>query len=136
MATQTSGIDAIIAALRAVLRDAERAAGSLQTKIVNRWVGQLPGAWRGRWRHLKLHGDINGDAPRDAVLGHVRATIAYLEAQRETLGRKRRWWRFARASKRPVARVDFAPARIAPSHPDPQQADEDEATQPRPKWLN
>ena len=136
MATQTSDVDAVIAALRAVLRDAEQTSGSLPTKIVNRWIGQLPGAWRGRWRHLKLRGNAFGKAPRNAVIAHVRATIAYLEAQRETLGQKRRWWRFSRAPKRPAARADFAPARITPSHPEPQQTDEDGETQPRPKWLN
>ncbi|MGZ5918877.1 MAG: hypothetical protein ACXWJV_03660 [Hyphomicrobium sp.] len=136
MATQTSDVDAVIAALRAVLRDAELTSGSLPTNIVNRWIGQLPGAWRGRWRRLKLRGNAFGNAPRDAVIAHVRATIASLEAQREALGQKRRWWRFSRAQKRPTARADFAPARIAPSHPEAQQTDEDGETQPRPKWLN
>ena len=136
MATQTSDVDAVIAALRAVLRDAELTSGSLPTNIVNRWIGQLPGAWRGRWRRLKLRGNAFGKAPRNAVIAHVRATIAYLEAQREALGQKRRWWRFSRAQKRPTARADLAPARIAPSHPEPQQADEDDEAQPRPKWLN
>jgi hypothetical protein len=136
MATQTSSVDAVIAALRAVLREAEHASGSLQTKIVNRWIGQLPGAWRGRWRHLKLRGDSFGRAPRDALVGHLRATLAYLEAQRETLGHKRPWWRLLGARKRPAARAERAAARIAPSHPEPQQADEDGETQPRPKWLN
>jgi hypothetical protein len=136
MATQTSDVDAVIAALRAVLRDAELTSGTLPTNIVNRWIGQLPGAWRGRWRRLKLRGNAFGNAPRDVVIAHVRATIAYLEAQREALGQKRRWWRFSRAQKRPTARADFAPARIAPSHPEAQQTDEDGETQPRPKWLN
>jgi hypothetical protein len=90
MATQTSHVDAVIAALRAVLRDAELTSGTLPTNIVNRWIGQLPGAWRGRWRRLKLRGNAFGNAPRDAVIAHVRATIAYLEAQREALGQKRR----------------------------------------------
>ena len=136
MATQTSDVDAVIAALRAVLRDAELTSGTLPTNIINRWIGQLPGAWRGRWRRLKLRGNAFGNAPRDVVIAHVRATIAYLEAQREALGQKRRWWRFSRAQKRPTARADFAPARIAPSHPEAQQTDEDGETQPRPKWLN
>jgi hypothetical protein len=117
MATQTSDVDAVIAALRAVLRDAELTSGTLPTNIVNRWIGQLPGAWRGRWRRLKLRGNAFGNAPRDAVIAHVRATIAYLEAQREALGQKRRWWRFSRAQKRPTARADLRLRALRPRIP-------------------
>ncbi|HUJ38616.1 MAG TPA: hypothetical protein VLW88_13175 [Hyphomicrobium sp.] len=136
MATQTSDIDAVIAALRAVLQEAERSSGWLSTKIVNRWIAQLPGAWRGRWRRLYLRGDINGNVTHASLVGHVRATLAYLEAQRGTLGKQRPWWSFLRAAKRPTARAQYAAARITPSHPEPQAADADEETQPRPKWLN
>jgi hypothetical protein len=136
MATQTSDIDAVIAALRAVLQEAEHSSGWLQTKIVNRWIGQLPGAWWGRWRRLYLRGDINGNVAHAILVGHVRATIAYLEAQRGALSKHRSWWRFLNAPKRPRVRVDYAVARIASSPPEPQAADEDEETPPRPKWLN
>ncbi len=41
-----TSIDAVIAALRIVLRDAEMHASQLwwKTEVVNRWIGQLPGA--------------------------------------------------------------------------------------------
>jgi hypothetical protein len=136
MATQTSDVDAVIAALRSVLREAERSVGYQKTKLVNRWIGQLPGAWRGRWRRLHLRGNVNGEVPLDTLIRHLRATLAYLETQREALGKKRRWWRFLGAPKRPVTHVAHAAPRIAPSHPEPQQTDEDGETQPRPKWLN
>jgi hypothetical protein len=136
MATQTSDVDAVIAALRIVLNEAENTNGSRPTKVVNRWIGQLPGAWWGRWRRLKLRGDSSGRVSRDALIGHVRATLAYLEAQREALGKQRSWWRFLNVPKRPIARSGHAGTRIAPSHPEPQRTDEDEETQPRPKWLN
>ncbi len=136
MATQTSDIDAVVAALRAVLQEAEHTSGPHPTKAVNRWIGQLPGAWWGRWWRLKLRGDSFGQVSRDALIGHVRATLAYLEAQREALGKQRPWWRFRSAPKRPIARAQYAAARIAPSHPEPQATDEGEEMQPRPKWLN
>lgn len=136
MATQTSSVDAVIAALRAVLQEAERGGGALPTRVVNRWIGQLPGAWRGRWRHLRLRGDAFGKAPRDTIVAHLRATLAYLEAQRDTLSKPRRWRLLFGKPKRMPVRVAYAPARITPSHPEPQQTDEDEETQPRPKWLN
>ena len=136
MATQTSDIDAVIAALRAVLQEAEHSSGWLQTKIVNRWIGQLPGAWWGRWRRLYLRGDMDGNVTHANLVGHVRATLAYLEAQRGALSKQRPWWRFLKAPKRPLARAPYAAARIAASHPEPQATDEDEETQPRPKWLN
>jgi hypothetical protein len=135
MGKYKSDVDAVIAALRAVLNEAEahKSRAHWKPKIFNRWIGQLPGAWRGRWRRLKLRGIR---VERDAFLGHVRATLAYLETQRETLKKERPWWRFLGAPKRPVVRAEHAATRIAPSHPEPQQADEDEETQPRPKWLN
>jgi hypothetical protein len=136
MATQISDIDAVIAALRAVLQEAGHGGTWLKTNTVNRWIGQLPGAWWGRWRRLKLRGNVDREVTRDALIGHVRATLAYLEAQREALGKQRSWWRFLSAPKRPIARPEHAGTRIAPSHPDPQQADEVGETQPRPKWLN
>jgi hypothetical protein len=137
MATHKSDVDAVIAALRAVLKEAEANTRSFwKTKNVNRWIGQLPGAWWGRWRRLHLRGSMIGTVTRSEFIGHVRATLAYLETQRETLTRQRPWWKFLGAPKRPVARAEHAAARIAPSHPEPQQGDEDDETQPRPKWLN
>jgi hypothetical protein len=135
MATQTSNIDAVIAALRAVLHEAEHSSGWLSTKTVNRWIGQLPGAWRGRWRRLYLRGDTTGRVTQATLVGHLRATLAYLEARRGVLGKQRSWWRF-KAPKGPLARAEHAASRIAPSHPEAEAADDDEQTAPRPKWLN
>jgi hypothetical protein len=88
-------IDAVIAALHAVLREAESRTTTYrwQTKIVNRWINQLPGAWRWRWRHLKLRGGIDREVGRDAFIGHVRATLAYLENNRDEIqsAGPRRW---------------------------------------------
>ena len=48
-------IDAVIAALRVLLDEAEKN-GDTFWKIakVNDWIARLPGAWRGRWRRLEL----------------------------------------------------------------------------------
>lgn len=102
-----SNIDAVIAALRVVLADAERSrASNLDTKMVNRWISLLPGAWLGRWRHLRLYGDFADMVPRDALIGHVRATLAYLESNREAIAAQRAW---------PFRRTPAAPATPAAS---------------------
>ena len=87
-------VDAVIAALRIVLRDAEMHPGQLwwKTEVVNRWIGQLPGAWWGRWRRLKLRGDGGGHVVRTALIGHASATLAYLEMHQEVIETERRWW--------------------------------------------
>jgi len=77
----TPQVDAVILALRSVLNDAERSHASLwETRTVNRWINQLPGAWTWRWRHLKLRGDTDRRVSRADAIVHLRATIAYLEA--------------------------------------------------------
>jgi hypothetical protein len=48
-------VDAVIAALKAVLREVERRDDDFwETAVCNRWINRLPGAWAGRWRHLKV----------------------------------------------------------------------------------
>jgi hypothetical protein len=88
-------VDAVIAALRAVLKEAENRTTtySWKTKTVNRWINRLPGAWMGRWRHLKLRGDFDREVSRSDFLGHVRATLAYLENNRDEVqsARPRSW---------------------------------------------
>jgi hypothetical protein len=82
----TSQVDAVILALRSVLEDAERNHSSYwETRTVNRWINQLPGAWTWKWRHLKLRGDIDRRVGRADAIVHLRATIAYLEANRESV---------------------------------------------------
>jgi len=88
-----SSVDAVIAALRVVLRDAEMRSNQHWWKIevVNPWIGQLPGAWWRRWRRLKLQGDIGDQVVRTALIGHVSATLAYLETHQEVIGKERIW---------------------------------------------
>jgi hypothetical protein len=81
------GVDAVIAALRIAQEEAEKGRGAVwKTRAANRWVDQLPGAWMGRWLHLRLRAGLfeEGEVDRDEFIGHVRATIAYLEANRES----------------------------------------------------
>jgi hypothetical protein len=48
-------VDAVIAALKAVLREVERRDDDFwETAVCNRWIDRLPGAWAGRWRHSKV----------------------------------------------------------------------------------
>ena len=86
-------VDAVIAALRIVLKDAEKRSTVTwwKTRTLNRWINQLPGAWLGRWRQLKLGGDIAGEVLRQDFVGHTKATIAYLEANRTSIQRGYGW---------------------------------------------
>ena len=45
----------------------------------------------GRWRHLKLRADYDGKIRCDQFISHVRATIAYLDANREAIQSVRFW---------------------------------------------
>ena len=89
-----SKVDAVIAALQAVLKDAESSKFPSQwkTRAVNRWINQLPGG-RWRWWHLKLRGDSERLVSREEFIGHLRATLAYLETNRDEIQpiRLRRW---------------------------------------------
>jgi hypothetical protein len=95
-----SDIDAVIAALRTVLKEAETRSSDYwwKTSVVNRWIARLPGAWTGRWRHLKLTADSGFDANRPNLISHVRATLAYLETNREAIRSMRAWSWGIRAS--------------------------------------
>ena len=86
-----SNVDAVIAALRVALDEAQKShATSWKSQAANRWIKRLPRAWTGKWRHLKLSARSSID--RSEFIGHVRAVIAYLEANRENIGRSRAWW--------------------------------------------
>ena len=52
----STDVDAVIAALRIVLKEVERQSttSKFPTHIVNKWIGPLSGAWTGRWRRLVL----------------------------------------------------------------------------------
>ncbi|WP_024274978.1 hypothetical protein [Hyphomicrobium sp. 802] len=89
----TSQVDAVILALRSVLQDAERIQVTYwETRTINRWINQLPGAWTWKWRHLKLRGDVDRKVSRMDAIVHLRATIYYLEENRDSIkGPSFRW---------------------------------------------
>ena len=87
-----TAVDAVIAALRSVLREAERRTDTFawDPRVVNRWIGALPGFWPWRWHHPKVRGEY-GSVSREDLIGHVRATLVYLEANRDALIAPRGW---------------------------------------------
>lgn len=86
-------IDAVIAALQVALEEAQKTdASHCKVEAANRWITLLPGAWAGRWRNLVLAADSEGEAPRDEFVGHVRAVLAFLDANRASIGARRKWW--------------------------------------------
>jgi hypothetical protein len=95
-------IDAVIAALKIELGEAERGGGLFWKTIrCNRWIKQLPGAWTRRWKNLKIRGDIDGEIPRAEFVTHVRATLAYLEAHRDQIEAMPAWtWPFTALRKK------------------------------------
>ncbi|WP_423415817.1 hypothetical protein RLW55_05525 [Hyphomicrobium sp. B1] len=97
----TSQVDAVILALRSVLEDAARSHDVYwQTRTINRWINQLPGAWTWKWRHLKLRGDSRRVPRADAIV-HLRATITYLEANRDGIRSPSFRWPKLRKEKTP-----------------------------------
>lgn len=83
-------VDAVIAALKAALQDVElRDCYSCELRVANRWINRLPGAWTGKWRHLKVHSKIldifGSQILREDFIGQVRATIAYLETNKDAV---------------------------------------------------
>lgn len=91
----TANVDAVIAALYAVLYEAEQREDEYRwkTNTINRWINQLPGAWAWRWRHLKIRGNEDRTVLRTEAIGHLRATIAYLEINREEVAKPWSLWR-------------------------------------------
>ena len=75
----SSDVDAVIAALRIVLHEAETRTYDTwwKTHVVNRWIDQLPGGWRGKSRNLRLRADSGFEATRTNLITHVRSTLAY-----------------------------------------------------------
>ena len=100
----TTHIDAIIAALEVAHGEAE-ASEEMEWDVVaaNRWVALLPGTALGRWRTLKLRGDEHGQISRERFLSHVRATLAYLEINRDAIAAMKPWsLRFRPAAEPPT----------------------------------
>ena len=103
-------VEAVIAALRVALDEAQNSDDTYwKVEAANRWVGELPGTWKGRWRKLKLRGDGSGDIFRELFVGHVRATLAFLEANRAEIHSPRTWW--------PMRRRNSATQAVAKSEP-------------------
>jgi hypothetical protein len=118
-------IDAVIAALRVALDEAQKSGETFwKVKSANRWINQLPGAWAGRWRQLKLSGDFDGEIKRTEFVGHVKATLAYLEANREAIRSMRAWsWPLRNAGSKPLAEpidADFKDVTPADQKPLPR----------------
>jgi hypothetical protein len=106
-------VDAVIAALRVALEESQKSDDvSWKVEAANRWIEQLPGAWSGRWRKLVLRGDDWGNADREEFVGHVRAVLAFLEANRAQIPSSRKWWSPRRRSN--AAQAAAAPAAAAP----------------------
>lgn len=96
-----SDVDAVIQALRIALEEARQATDELYWNVenANRWINRLPGAWMGRWRDLKLRGDSAGEVDRKTFVGHVRASLAYLETNKDEIRAIRLWsWRMPAAN--------------------------------------
>lgn len=111
-------VEAVIAALRVVLEEAHKSEDNCcQAETANRWISQLPGSWTGRWKKLVLKGDAGGEVRREDFAGHVRAVIAFLEANRSQIPPPRTWWSLRRrtpaAQPGPTAPV-AAPATARP----------------------
>jgi hypothetical protein len=86
-------IDAVVAALRVVLDEAQKSDEPFwKVESANRWIGQLPRSWSRRWRKLVLKGDAGGEARREEFVAHVRATVAFLEMNRLQKPASRKWW--------------------------------------------
>jgi hypothetical protein len=97
-------VDAVIAALRVVLREVERSNTHWwDAAVANRWVDRLPGAWARRWRQLKVK---DGQVIRCDLITHLRATLAYLEVNRDHIKGARIWPWSLRKGKRSPEPVD------------------------------
>ena len=108
-----------------------------KTEVVNRWIGQLPGAWWGRWRRLKLRGDGGGDVVRATLIGHVSATLAYLETHREEIGEERwSWWPLG---KRVINQMSGTEVDVKANRAGSEKSRDPTPSVPaaaKPRWLN
>lgn len=103
--------DAVIAALRVVLDEAQKSGDDFwKVEAANRWIGQLPRSWSGRWRKLVLKGDSNGEVDREEFVAHVRATVAFLETSRLKAPASRKWWPLRRRGSTVPAGANVTPS--------------------------
>jgi hypothetical protein len=131
-------VDAVIAALRIVLHEAQTRTREHQWKrhTVNKWIAQLPGAWTGRWWHLRLKAtySYNNQASREDLITHVRATLAYLETNRDAIAAQRPWWPFRRHPIQSAAKP--AVKDVPTAQEKRQEAPQVQDGTTKPKWLN
>jgi hypothetical protein len=129
-------VDAVIAALRVVLHEAETSTNFYwETHIVNKWICQLPGTRWGRWRELRLRPEDS--ALRPNLITHVRATLAYLETNRETIAAQRSWWPFGRQATSPAPQASAVRAKGKTAPPqEPRETPRGPDRSTKPKWLN
>ncbi|HEY5830586.1 MAG TPA: hypothetical protein VIV01_19680 [Hyphomicrobiaceae bacterium] len=132
----SSDVDAVIAALRVVLHQAEHSTHETWWKIhvVNKWIDQLPGAWRGKWRQLRLRADVGTEARRDRLVTPVRATLAYLETNRDAIAAQRPWWSLGKAALRSTQKP--AMKEVPGREEKRQEAPRVQDGTTKPKWLN
>lgn len=140
----SNDIDAVIAALKAVQRDAEWRTDLtwMKAEKVNRWIRQLPRTRRDNWKNLMIPGDGGGDVRRLDLIGHLHATLAYLEANREAISTQaelapRSWWPFRRktaaAASAPATPITQEGTRVVVIEKHVIDAEGDEGKQ---KYLN
>ena len=126
-------VDAVMAALRIVLHEAETRTYDTwwKTHVVNRWIDQLPGGWRGKWRNLRLRADSGFEATRTNLITHVRSTLAYLETNRDVIAAQSSWRPFGRVAPRVAAKADEVAVKEKPA-----AGHVHVETTTNPKWLN
>ena len=110
-------VEAVIAALRVVLEEAHKSEDDFcKAETANRWISQLPGTWTGRWKKLVIKGDRAGDVRREDFVGHVRAVVAFLEANRSQIPAPRTWWSLRRRTPAAAPAPVAAPAASRPAN--------------------
>ncbi|KAB2943892.1 MAG: hypothetical protein K8F92_19580 [Hyphomicrobium sp.] len=110
-----ANVEAVIAALRVALEEAQKSEERFwKVEAANRWIAQLPGSWTGRWRKLVLGGNSSGDVSREEFVAHVRAVLAFLDANRAQIPASRKWWSPRRRS--PAAQPSVQATAAPPSH--------------------
>ena len=93
------------------------------------------GSMVGRWRRLKLTGDVGGQVVRNALIGHLSATLAYLETHREEIGEARwSWWLGKRAIDRRSS--TGADVKAIPAGSEKSQPTSSAPSDAKPRWLN
>ena len=80
---------------------------------------------------LRLRADSGFEATRTNLITHVRATLAYLETNRDAIAAQRSWWAFGRVAPRVAAKPDEVAVKEKPT-----AGNVHVETTTKPKWLN